>query len=262
MRDRKEWDNQAKSYERAQLRSDSLDTLIEYPAQSSAIGDVKGKTILDIGCGSGRKACDWIKAGAQEVYAFDITTEYERPWGDDIGKPLNLHVFQSDLQDFHRHQLLLGKTFDIVTSLQTPGYGASPTKVFERILTFLKPGGLFVYTTAHPMRYAVERSEAETMSLAEAYHDKAPYTYPGNWNKNVTSAAYPMTISDRVNALLEAGFIIEGIEEPFMNRDLALAYPHKYDWMKKYFGMILFKARAPNKHIHRTSNASHLPPVM
>lgn len=257
MPDRNEWDNQAKSYERTQLRSDSLDSLIEYPAQLSAIGNVKGRTILDIGCGSGRKAYDWIKAGAQEVYAFDITTEYERPWGDDIDKPLNLHVFQCDLQDFHKHQLLLGKKFDIVTSLQTSGYGAHPTKIFERILNCLKPDGLFVYTTAHPMRYAVERCEAGTVSLAEAYHDKTPYTYPGTWNKNVTSAAYPMTISERVNALLDAGFIIERIDEPFMNRDLALEYPHKYDWMKKYFRMILFKARASNKRLQRDAATPH-----
>ncbi len=240
-----EWNQQARNYEQAQVKTDSLDTLIEYPAQLRAIGDVKGKKILDIACGSGRKALDWINAGADEVYAFDISNQYEHPWACEENKPTNLHVFQCDLNHFSAHALLEGKTFDIVTSLQAVGYGANLVNIFKQIRKSLNPNGVFVYTTAHPMRYAVERSEKGDIGLAEAYHDKTPYSYPGVWNTSATSTVAPMTISERVNSLIEAGFVIERIEEPFMNPDLATKYPHKYEWMRKYFGMILYKARAP-----------------
>jgi len=243
MVDKVEWDIQANSYEQSQLKPDSLDSLIEYPAQLSAIGDVTGKTILDMACGSGRKPYDWIKAGAREVFAFDITDKYQRPWGDDKSKPSNLHIFQCDLQKFYKHPLLHEREFDLITSLQASGYGPNPETIFKQVYDKLKQHGLFILTTAHPMRFAVERYESHAVGIAEAYHNKSPYVYKGTWNNSASSTAYPKTISESVNALISSGFSIEKIEEPFMSEILALKYPHKYEWMKKYFGIIIYKAR-------------------
>ena len=45
----------APDYEKARARQDSLDHLVEWPAQREMLGDVEGLSILDLGCGNGDK---------------------------------------------------------------------------------------------------------------------------------------------------------------------------------------------------------------
>lgn len=50
------WKGLADSYENARTKPDSFDVLMEFPAQLELIGDVAGKRVLDLACGSGAKA--------------------------------------------------------------------------------------------------------------------------------------------------------------------------------------------------------------
>ena len=55
------WARLAPDYERARLQEDSLDRLLEWPAERSLIGEVAGATVLDVGCGNGQKAAELIR---------------------------------------------------------------------------------------------------------------------------------------------------------------------------------------------------------
>jgi hypothetical protein len=52
------WRELAPDYERARSREDSLDQLVEWPAQRAILGDVTGLSVLDIGCGNGTKLAE------------------------------------------------------------------------------------------------------------------------------------------------------------------------------------------------------------
>ena len=45
------WADLAEGYERARGREDSLDRLVEWPAQREMLGDVTGLSLLDLGFG-------------------------------------------------------------------------------------------------------------------------------------------------------------------------------------------------------------------
>jgi hypothetical protein len=47
------WQELTADYELARAREDSLDRLVEWPAERDVLGDVTGRSILDLGCGNG-----------------------------------------------------------------------------------------------------------------------------------------------------------------------------------------------------------------
>ncbi|UJP11052.1 hypothetical protein L2X99_05540 [Microbacterium sp. KUDC0406] len=58
------WSDLSGDYERARGREDSLDRLVEWPAQRAMLGDVSGCSILDLGCGNGGKIAELVRDGA------------------------------------------------------------------------------------------------------------------------------------------------------------------------------------------------------
>jgi SAM-dependent methyltransferase len=87
------WADLATDYERARQRSDSLDRILEWPAQRELLGDVTRQRILDVGCGSGAKAVALAEDGATEVIGVDITDAFADQDQE------NVHLVQGDLSD-------------------------------------------------------------------------------------------------------------------------------------------------------------------
>ena len=54
------WLELAPDYERARTREESLDRLVEWPAQRELLGDVAGRSVLDLGCGNGGKLAELV----------------------------------------------------------------------------------------------------------------------------------------------------------------------------------------------------------
>jgi hypothetical protein len=50
-------------------------------------------------------------------------------------------------------------------------------------------------------------------------------------------------LSDYLNALVEAGLVLEKVEEPKVTDRLRAIAPEKAAWMERYFGILLFRAR-------------------
>ena len=49
------WQSLSTGFEQARAREDSLDRLVEWPAERALLGDVTGLAVLDAGCGNGSK---------------------------------------------------------------------------------------------------------------------------------------------------------------------------------------------------------------
>ena len=87
------WIQLAADYERARSRDDSLDRLVEWPAQRECLGDITGRSVLDVGCGNGGKLAELVRAGAVASVGVDISGSFI------TNHPSGLELVQADLSD-------------------------------------------------------------------------------------------------------------------------------------------------------------------
>jgi SAM-dependent methyltransferase len=231
------WPELAPDYERARAREDSLDRLVEWPAQRDLLGDVTGLSVLDAGCGNGSKLAELARDGAASCVGVDISGNF-RP-----ARPPVLEFACGDLSDLGSVPALTGRTFDRILFLQSFGYAKDPVRTLRQARAMLAHDGFILLTRTQPIRYAVERAEQNGTSLGEEYFSAAPYTYRTGWNDQIALTKRTYTISDLLNVFSAAGLWIETAAEPQLPEDARRRYPHKQAWMNKHLGILIFKLR-------------------
>ena len=111
------------------------------------LGNVKGKRILDFGCGTGRYSIALAKKGAI-VSAVDLSEEMLNEARDNARKA-KVKI------DFRQHNLKKGLpypkgSFDIVMSILVLNHFKNLEAIFKRIYGILNPNGFCVISTIHP----------------------------------------------------------------------------------------------------------------
>jgi SAM-dependent methyltransferase len=234
----KAWPELASDYELARAREDSLDRLVEWPAQRDLLGDVAGRSVLDVGCGNGAKLAELVGDGATASVGVDISGNFL------CAQPPDLEFIRGDLSDLDSVPGLAGRTFDRILFLQSFGYARDPVRTLQAARAMLAEDGFILLTKTQPIRYAVERAERNGTSLGEEYFSTSPFSYVSHWNDQITLTKRPYTISDLINVFSAAGLWIETAIEPQLSDDARRRYPHKQAWMNKYLGILIFKLRA------------------
>jgi SAM-dependent methyltransferase/uncharacterized protein YbaR (Trm112 family) len=96
---------------------------------------LRGKTLLDVGCGKGRHIFFAAKH-ASKVIGVDLSPAVDAAF-DNVGHLENVHIVQGDLF----HLPLRPKTFDMVYSLGVLHHLPEPEAGFREMLRYGKPGG-------------------------------------------------------------------------------------------------------------------------
>jgi len=222
------------------------------------LGDVKGKDILEVGCGGGQNTIVLAKWGARAV-GLDISEEqikYARRLAKDnkakvlfyVGKMEDLSIFKDG-------------RFDIIISSCAIGYSENPRKVFHEVFKALKRNGLFVFCVVHPVanRGRKIRCGKRRMWGMGNYFDRRRRTW--TWRirgKTAKFYGYHRTFQDWFNSLVSPGFIVERIlePEPYRLDRMTVAerekipyfeegYLKDYDVWRRIPHTLLFKARKP-----------------
>lgn len=231
------WTALAPDYERARSRDDSLDRLVEWPAQRRLLGDVTGLALLDLGCGNGGKLAELVRAGAASAVGVDASNNF-------LGSPpAGLELIEGDLNEVDSMPVLAGRTFDRIMFLQSFGYALDPVQTLRSARAMLADDGFILLTRTQPIRYAVERAEQNGTSLGEEYFSRDSYTYRTGWNEDIALTKRTYTISDLLNVFSAAGLWIEAAVEPELSEESRRRYPHRQAWMDKYLGILIFKLR-------------------
>jgi SAM-dependent methyltransferase len=236
------WMQLASDYERARSRDDSLDRLVEWPAQRECLGDITGRSVLDLGCGNGGKLAELVRAGAGASVGVDISGSFI------ADRPSGLELVQGDLSELDSVAALAGRRFDRIMFLQSFGYTSDPVRTLRAARTMLTDDGFILLTRTHPIRYALERAERNGTSLGEEYFSRGVYSYRSSWNDQITLSKLPYTMSDLLNVFSAAGLWIETTVEPQLSEDARRRYPHKQAWMDKYLGILIFVLRPLPDH--------------
>ena len=232
------WSDLAAGYEAARVREDSLDRLVEWPAQRALLGDVTGRSVLDAGCGNGGKVAQLVNEGATTSVGVDISGNFI------AGPPAGLELIEGDLSDLAALPRLAGRRFDRVLFLQSFGYAKHPVAALISARSLLTEDGFILLTRTQPVSYAIERAEANGTSLGQEYFATEEFAYRhANWDQRISLTKKPYTMSDLLNAFSAAGLWIEMTVEPQMPEEARRRYPHKQAVLDKYLGILMFKLR-------------------
>lgn len=234
------WNKLAEHYETSRLRADSLDTLIEFAAQIEFTGDVTGKSLLDVGCGSGAKALYFATKGSEQVLGLDVSDTFIDAWKE-REMPENLRLVRGDINALDDVQELAGARFDVILCLQVINYATDRTAVLTAMSDLLAPGGRIILQTPSPIRFAVEKSERFGMPLGAAYMSGGSYSYPSGWYPDVVLLHQTPRVSDMLTSFATADLFISRCWEPDMPEDVRKEYPVKGAWWDKHGGIVLYE---------------------
>ncbi len=211
------WDTISKAYQRE--RTISL-TNVHYgpiaPGENELglLGDVKGKNVLELGCGGGQNAIVLAKWGAN-VVGLDLSTAqlaHSTKLAEREGVATEfVHGNMEDLSQFQNN------SFDIVLSSHALGYVEDLNAVYRETARVLKPGGFLVFCFEHPfwLSFGVALEEQD-LGKVRSYFDRTRDSW--DWDcLDGTTARFEQgnwTFHEIINGLINVGLQIEQIEEP------------------------------------------------
>ena len=196
-------------------------TYLEKPAMYKKLPNLKGKTVLCIGSGTGEECAHLKSLGAKRVVGIDISKGLV-----DVAKSkypdLEFHVMDMEKLKFPP------KTFDYVYSSLVMHYVKDWTKSFNNIHTVLKPKGVFLFSTHHPLKWGAEVVKtANNSSFLTGYVvDKKKDTVKvhgdylkvrkieDNWFESLNVTYYHKPLSNIIKEIINANFQIIDFLEP------------------------------------------------
>ena len=207
------YDNQAFFDGYAQLpRSQfGLDGAPEWASIQAMLPELRGKKVIDLGCGYGWFCRSARQAGAAEVLGIDVSEKMlarARELTDDPG----IRYQREDLEQL----TLPGQAYDLAYSSLALHYLPELTPFLATIHQALKPGGWLVFTTEHPI-YTCAKSqgwlvdaEGQRSWPVNSYQNEGPRV--SNWLADGV-IKYHRTLGTTLNALMSAGFALRHVEE-------------------------------------------------
>lgn len=142
----------ASSKQNKQDRISIYHEYLEKPALYGKLPDLKGKSVLCVGCGSGEEVEYLHSLGAEKVVGIDISSGLI-----EIAKQqypqFEFHVMDAENLDFPPG------TFNLVFSSLTMHYLESWIKALQSINKVLKENGIFLFSFTHPFFSATLKQE-------------------------------------------------------------------------------------------------------
>ncbi|MGY4771131.1 class I SAM-dependent methyltransferase [Kribbella sp. CWNU-51] len=174
----------------------------ERPAMLSLAGQVDGRRILDVGCGSGPLSAALRDRGAI-VSGFDLSTAMIELARRRLGEDADLRV-----ADLAKPLPYVDAAFDDVVASLVLHYLEDWTEPLAELRRVLKAGGRLILSVNHPMLYTALNPEAEYFDVAEfsydAEHAGRTVVYT-NWHRPLQAMS---------DAFTAAGFRISVVSEP------------------------------------------------
>ena len=210
------------------------------PAFFEFIGDVSGKTVLDAGCGEGYNTRLLARSGAR-MTGVDISERMiELARQEEQREALGIRYEEASFSDLG---IFDDASFDVVVSSMALMDGPDFEGAVKEIFRVLQPGGELIFSITHPcfltkgFGWIPDDENAMKITVSD-YFDREPWVEHWRFSKapipeDVEPFAvpnFPRTLSEYLNALIEAGFTLKRIQEPRPSQEMC----EKHPWLQRW----------------------------
>ncbi|OJU09453.1 MAG: methyltransferase type 11 [Clostridiales bacterium 43-6] len=192
---------------------------------------LQDKKVLDIGCGSGHSLKWCGDHGASELWGLDLSTkQLENATGFLSANGYTPKLYNSPME---QNPGLPQDYFNIVYSIYAIGWTVDIQTTFNLISSYLKKDGIFIFSWDHPFMHCIDTAD-EQLVFSGSYYENEPFMFKKNIEKSANrsnadhskESGHPLTLynrrlSDYINALARANFMIEQLIEETDSETLA-----------------------------------------
>ncbi len=180
-------------------------------ADARLLGEVRGKRILELGCGAAA-AARWLEGQGADVVAMDLSAGMLRQAREaEERSGVRVPLVQADALALP----FASGAFDIVcTAFGAIPFVADSGALMQEVARVLRPGGAWVFSITHPMRWIfLDEPGPEGLVAVHPYFDRRPYVEEDAAGVP-TYVEQHRTLGDRIREVVAAGFVLTDVVEP------------------------------------------------
>jgi len=229
----------------------------EKPAIQAEVPDLKGRTVISIGCGPGVDT-EWLRnQGATRAVGVDISDGLIAIAREKYPK-CEFSVMDMEELNFP------DDSFDFAYSSLALHYVSDWDKALKEAFRILKPGSLYVFSCGHPIDSALETTQPQDgfkekklgYRVNQTTGERITYGdylaaggggirhFSGDLLPGMTVGVFHRPVSKMIESITKAGFVIKKLNEPIPLPELAMKDPNHYEYMKRipaFMVWVLFK---------------------
>lgn len=175
------------------------------------LGDVGGRRVLEVGCGAGQGA-RWAQRRGAQVVGVDLSAGMlARSREIDARLGTSVPLLQTDAAALPLADACVDIAFSAFGALP---FVADAGAVLREVRRVLRPGGRWVFSVSHPVRWAFPDDPGPGgLTVDRSYFDRTPYV-ERSADGEVLYAEHHRTVGDWVRAVVGSGFNLLDVVEP------------------------------------------------
>lgn len=180
-------------------------------ADVELLGEVAGRDVLEVGCGSA-PCSRWLAGQGARVVGLDLSAGMLRhALAANRRTGVSVPLVRADAG----HIPMADGSFDLACS----AFGGIPfvadlTSTFAEVARVLRAHGRWVFSVTHPIRWLFADDPGPAgLTVINSYFDRTPYLEVDDEGR-ATYVEHHRTLGDYVRALRAAGFVLDDLIEP------------------------------------------------
>src|SRR5216684_42644 len=226
------WDANAASWaEQVRGGGDVAREWLNNPAFLQFLGDLRGREVLDAGCGEGYNT---------RMLALAVQAERREPLG-----------IRYTRTSYAELGVFADASFDGVVSFMALMDGPGFDRAMQEVFRVLRPGGLLAFSITHPCfltkgaKWVRNEEGVKIKWMVGDYFDSTGWVERWRFTDAPPEAPefvvprFDRTLSEYVNGIIAAGFVLKRIEEPRPSEEYCQAHPSQRGW-RDHAGLFLY----------------------
>jgi ubiquinone/menaquinone biosynthesis C-methylase UbiE len=206
-------------------------------AELQILGDVRGKDVLELGCGAAEWSRALARGGARPV-GLDNSAARLRHAREAMEKErLDFPLIHASAEAVP----LRDESFDVVMCDWGATTFADPYLVVPEVARLLRSGGLFAFSGSTPIAWLCVDEEADTYD--ERLH--RPYFGMHRWDTREGSVEFMLTYGAWIRLFRKSGFVVEDLVEERPAEGAVSTYrtPEETAWARRWPMAQIWKVR-------------------